>query len=167
MARGVYTIVDKDNVLKCLENKNFNLNIINTLNEERFLNLTNQFWFLSFYIAKQALRNNLWTAKSAENDLRDFLLELIEWYEKMNHSDDYDTWYGGKFIGEWANSDIIDSIKNIFTGYSKEEILKGVKVSMQLFKKLSLEIKENYNFDYPYKLMESVISWIDDCTNVP
>ncbi|MFV0395521.1 MAG: aminoglycoside 6-adenylyltransferase [Coprobacillaceae bacterium] len=166
LARGAYVIVDKDNKFINFEDKNFNLNLKNTINEEPFINLVNMFWFLSMYIAKQALRDNLWTAKNAESDLRNILLQIIEWHEKMNHNDNYDTWYGGKFINEWAQSNIIEDIKNIFSGYSKEEILTETKACMQLFKRLSIEIKENYNYQYPYDLMESVMSWFSQHTKL-
>lgn len=160
LARGIYSIIDKDNLLIHLDQKEFNLAIKNTLNEERFLYLTNQFWFISTYIVKQALRGNLWTAKNFENELKNSLLIMIEWHEKMTHGDNYDTWYGGKFINEWASAETLASIKEIYTGYSTEEIIKAVKASIKLFEKISLEVSNYYKFEYPYQLMESVSLWI-------
>lgn len=164
LARGLYPLVDKDKLLLQLENKKFELDLRNNISEEQFMNVVNGFWFLSIYIAKQALRNNLWTAKKQENNLREFILQMVEWYEKMVRGDDYDTWYAGKFINEWAYLAIIEDFKQIYTGYTQKEIIKGVQASMQLFKRLSLEIGKKYGYQYPCELMDSVTSWMGNHT---
>ncbi|WP_394855037.1 aminoglycoside 6-adenylyltransferase [Clostridium lamae] len=49
---------------------------------EKFLHTINMFWFIALYTAKQILRNELLVAKVRESNLKELLLQMIEWHEK-------------------------------------------------------------------------------------
>ncbi|MFR3734046.1 MAG: aminoglycoside 6-adenylyltransferase [Enterococcus sp.] len=65
------------------------------LDHGRGLRLWRTFWFLAIYLAKQIVRQELWTVKLRDAECKQVLLQTIEWYEKMVHSENYDTWHAG------------------------------------------------------------------------
>lgn len=85
--------------------------LINSLNksysapsEDMFTNTVNDFWFHTIWTTKKFLRKELWAAKFCVDDYMKFkLLWMIEQYEHVKHGQDYNTWYGGRFIDSWAD----------------------------------------------------------------
>jgi aminoglycoside 6-adenylyltransferase len=53
---------------------------------------------LAIYLAKQIFRNELWTANLRDAECKQLLLQTLEWYKKMSHGEDYETWHAGRVI---------------------------------------------------------------------
>ena len=98
--RGVKVLVDKDNIADKITPKCFKAPQGTTLSEKAFVQTANMFWFLALYIAKQIMRNDLWMVKVRDTNMKEFLLQMIEWHEKVVNGSAYDTWHAGRFICE-------------------------------------------------------------------
>lgn len=98
--RGARVLLDKTGDAGRLVPKRFERSSSPAITAESFDYTVNTFWFLAIYLAKQILRKELWTVKLRDAECKQVLLQTIEWYEKMVHGDDYDTWHAGRFIYE-------------------------------------------------------------------
>lgn len=89
--RGVKVLIDKDHIANDIMPKCSKAPQGNSLSEEKFLQSVNMFWFVALYIAKQILRNELWVVKVRDSNLKQILLQVIEWHEKTVNGIEYDT----------------------------------------------------------------------------
>lgn len=163
--RGVKVIIDKDNISKNILPKQFvaaqNINIT----EEMFMQVVNMFWFAALYTAKQILRNELWASKMRDTNLKELLLQVIEWNEKITNGNEYDTWHAGRFLCEWASKDIIEELRYTFGNFDKVDSWKALLATIDLFKRLSKNIAIRLNYSYPVKIDDRISTWINERTS--
>ncbi len=160
--RGVKVIIDKDNVVNDIIPKYSKAPQGNILSEDKFLQTINMFWFIVLYMAKQILRNELWVAKVRDGNLKELLLQMIEWHEKIINGVDYDTWHAGRFLYEWASKETQEELQNSFGHFDRLDSWNALIATMNLFKRLSHEICDRKKFSYPYDLEKSVYKWINE-----
>lgn len=158
--RGVRVLVDKDNVSSFIVPVSFAPASSMPVDEGAFNQVVNMFFFAAVYIAKQIVRGELWTAKTRENELRQLLLQMLEWHAKALHSDDYDVWHSGRFLHEWANEDILRELKSIFSGYGKKDSLRGLLASISLFRRIAVETADKFGLKYPVDTDKHITGWI-------
>ncbi len=159
--RGVKVLIDKDHIAHNIIPQNNKAPQGMPLSEERFLQTINMFWFVALYSAKQILRNELWVVKVRDGNLKELLLQMIEWHEKTVNGMEYDTWHAGRFLCEWASKETQEELQNSFGHFDRNDSWKALKATITLFKRLSREISDKKKFSYPYDLENSVYQWID------
>lgn len=159
--RGVKVLIDKDNIAEYIMPQYNSAPQDNPLTEDEFLQTVNMFWFLALYTAKQILRNELWVVKLRDSNLKQLLLQVIEWHEKAVNGDDYDTWHAGRFLCEWAGKETQIELHNSFGHFDRIDSWKALIATINLFRRLSHEVAEIKKFTYPYALEKCVYEWID------
>lgn len=60
--------------------------------------------------AKAVVRDELWAAKFRDNDLKEQLLQMVEWDHRSRYGADYDTRYLGTRMNQWMDADIRQSL---------------------------------------------------------
>lgn len=159
--RGVKVLVDKDHIARNIVPACNKAPQGNPLSEESCWNLTNMFWFIALYMAKQILRNELWVVKARDQNLKEILLQMIEWHEKTAHGMDYDTWHTGRFLCEWSSADTRQELRNTFGRFDGKDSWEALMATIALFRRLSHDIAGKRGFPYPDRLEETVCRWID------
>ncbi len=159
--RGVKVLVDKDHIAHNIMPQSSMTPQGNPLSEDRFLQTINMFWFIALYIAKQILRNELWVVKVRDGNLKELLLQMIEWHEKTVNGAEYDTWHAGRFLCEWASKETQAELMNTYGHFDRNDSWKALMATIILFMRLSREISEKKKFSYPYDLEKSVFNWIN------
>ncbi|HZK26893.1 MAG TPA: aminoglycoside 6-adenylyltransferase [Thermoclostridium sp.] len=159
--RGVKVLIDKDHIANDIIPKYNRAPQGNPLSEDKFLQSINMFWFVALYTAKQILRNELWMVKVRDGNMKQLLLQMIEWHEKAINGNEYDTWHAGRFLCEWANKETQIELQNSFGHFDRIDSWKALMATINLFKRLSHEISRIMNFSYPYDLEKSVYDWIE------
>lgn len=158
--RGVRSIIDKDNISEKVIPSIYRAPDYMQLNEEVFIQNVNMFWFASLYIAKQLLRRELWIAKARDNNIKELLLQMIEWYSKAINGNDYDTWHAGRFINEWAPDDVLTDLKDSFGQYNEADSWSSLFSTMNLFKRISRKVAELLDYSYPLGVENHISDWI-------
>jgi aminoglycoside 6-adenylyltransferase len=164
--RGVRVLIDKDNVSDFIVPMTFKLRSSSSINETAFTQAINMFLFGSLYVAKQILRGELWLAKTRENDLKTLLLQMMEWYAKTKYGKDYDVWHAGRFLDEWVDRETLEELKNTFGHYEKTDSFRALIATMNLFRRLSIEIAQKLKFRYPTVVDENITNWIKENANI-
>lgn len=164
--RGVKAIVDKDHVAKNIMPLSSKAPPETALTESMFIQTVNMFWFVALYTAKQILRNELWVAKVRDGDMKELLLQMIEWHEKTVNGHEYDTWHAGRFLCEWASEETQAELRNAFGHFDRSDSWKALSATITLFKRLSHNISQRMNFSYPYALEHNVNDWIHQHSNL-
>ena len=159
--RGVKVLIDKDHVAHDIIPKYSKAPQGNSLSEDKFLQAINMFWFIALYTAKQILRNELWVVKVRDNNLKELLLQMIEWHEKTVNGIEYDTWHAGRFLCEWASKETKEELQSSFGHFDRTDSWKALMATVNLFKRLSHEISHKMKFSYPNDLESSVYQWLN------
>ncbi|MDL2289489.1 aminoglycoside 6-adenylyltransferase [Clostridia bacterium OttesenSCG-928-F22] len=136
-SRGAKVLVDKKDISKYILPQEFHAPAAFPLTQQNFLYTCNTFWFSVYYVARQILRNELWVAKARDADVKAILLQMIEWYEKAANGAGYDTWHAGRFIGEWASADVMESVARCFGRFDIADSFCALMETVALFKRLS------------------------------
>jgi len=158
--RGVRVLVDKENIAKNITPKSFRVPQVMAMSEDAFVQSVSMFWFLALYLAKQILRNELWVAKVRDGNMKELLLQMIEWHEKAENGAGYDTWHAGRFLCEWAGEETQAELRNSFGHFDKSDSWKALISSITLYKRLAHDVSRKMNYSYPYDLENHINNWI-------
>lgn len=150
LGRGYRVLVDKiglkDNI-SSLDTQKLDCNI---MTEHEFINLTNDFWYHSVWAAKKLKRGELWIAKSCvDNYMKQKLLSVIECHAQTTHGLEYDKWYSGRFVEEWAEKWIIEKLSSCFSHYNYDDIKAALLSTMDLFRLIAVDTAEKAHWAYP------------------
>jgi len=155
LLRGYDVLVDKIGLSERLEP----LSGLNTSyelpTEEEFINIVNDFWYHTVWTSKKLSRGELWTSKNCMDSYMKWkLLALIEYHAKATHGKEYDTWYSGRFIEQWADKRIVDELSHCFALYDADSIRKALLSTMSLFRNVALEVAGKLGYRYPVSVDE-------------
>ena len=158
--RGVKVLIDKDNIADQIMPKGFQAPQRTELTEKMFLESVNMFWFLALYLAKQIIRNDLWMVKVRDANMKELLLQMIEWHEENVNGMQYDTWHAGRFICEWASQETLEELGRAFGHFDKSDSWQALNVTISLYERLSYDIAQRAGYAYPYDLEANISGWI-------
>ena len=115
---------------------------------EEIHNTINRFWYHTLRSLKHLYRNDLWRAfMSCNFEIKNCLLEVIEWTTKAQCGWDYDTRYEGRMIGTWAGQDIVSKIPDLYSDYDQKQLTQSLLDNIELFEQLCIELLEM--LEYP------------------
>ena len=104
---------------------------------EQYAQCVNWFAAAALMQARLIVRNEPWAAKFREWDLKGQLLRMIVWDHRSRYGWDLDTWYTGKHISQWADTDICEQIEPCWAGYRLSEMSSALLSSLTLFQHLA------------------------------
>jgi len=93
----------------------------------------NWFYAAALMEAKLLVRGQLWQAKFREWDLLQQLLRMITWDHKARHGWDRDTWYNGKNVEQWADSDVWSSMRGCWSSFDRDDMRRALRAAVELF----------------------------------
>ena len=102
-----------------------------------FLECIHWFYAAAIMWAKYLGRDDPWAAKQREWFSKELLLTMLEWDHKVRKGWDYDTWYLGVHLREWADADLLDLIGACWSGFSRQDSVRALRASLSLFDLLS------------------------------
>ena len=124
-----------------------------------FTNVVNGALLASATVAKFIARGDYWRAQHwFANDLRPHLLTLLRWQALGQ-----DTWYGGRFMEEWADPRVLAALPQVFPGFERESMEKALLAILKLFQLLGTETAAKFGYEYPtlvQKKVEALVSSI-------
>jgi len=107
--------------------------------------------------AKFVARGDYWRAQHRiAGDVRPRLLKLMEWqvYGK-------DTWYGGRFLREWADPRVVEALPGTFAGYDRAGLHGAITALMELFRWLSEATAGRFGWQHPGEKLARTAAMIE------
>ncbi len=149
----LYDIMDFESLLS--KNVSHEINH-NTMSENEYINMVNDFCFHIVWASKKILRGELWTAKMCiDTYLKNHLLKMIEMYSVCKYNSD--VWHDGRFLDRWADMKIKTSLPKCFAHYDKADMISALFETNKLFAQLSKETAEICGYIFP----ETAINYAD------
>lgn len=150
LERGYHILVDKIGIESIISKSNTSKKKRDILTELEFINIVNDFWYHAVWTVKKLKRGELWVAKNCvDYYMKQKLLSIIEYHAQVINGIEYDKWYSGRFIEEWADKKIIEELSSCFSHYNKEDIKVALLSTMNLFRLLAVKIAEKHHLSYP------------------
>ncbi|MDQ1353497.1 MAG: aminoglycoside 6-adenylyltransferase [Acidobacteriota bacterium] len=158
--RGAQVILDKDGSAQKIIPPYFDPIPLRPPTREEFREVVDYYWYFTLYIARKILRGELWLAHSWDAKVKDHLLKMLQWHARALNGWDYDTWYFGHFLEEWADPRAVKDLEKVFAHYDKDDGKKALLASMDLFRWVARETARQFAYPYPQAIDEKVSHWI-------
>ncbi|HVZ95916.1 MAG TPA: aminoglycoside 6-adenylyltransferase [Chitinophagaceae bacterium] len=139
--------LDKDGLFKNLPspaNKDY---YIKRPRRKEFLDVCNEFWWVSTYVAKGLARDEITYAKEMlEKVVRPMLMKMIEW--KIGSENKFSVQFGtaGKYMKRYLPKKLYKKILRTYSGADIKENWKALMLMTKIFSKLSNEVAANLQF---------------------
>lgn len=165
IGRGIRILVDKDNIMNGFLKQYRALEVPppSSPTEDEYLERVNDFWYHTVWAAKKLRRGELWEGKACLDCFMKTrcLLPMIEWHARVTHGQDYDTWFGGRFLERWVDPHIIAELRSAFAHYEEEDVWYALSITMQLFRWIAKEVSEKLDYSYPKDADQFASRWVD------
>lgn len=159
--RGMRVLMDGDGILTPLAETTLHKTPLHPPISSEFDQVVSDFWFHTVWVAKKLKRGELWMAAMCCNGyMKRLLLTMIEWHAHATSSTELDTWFNGRFLERWADSQVIHALRQTFAHYETEDVWRAVMASMALFHRLASEVAGHLRYAYPTGQAQSVITWV-------
>ncbi len=141
--------LDKDNLFSNISNSTDEDYHIQKPSEKYFLDVCNEFWWVTTYVAKGLLRNEIPYAKEMlETVVRPMFMKVIEWF--IGVKTDFSTAFGksGKFMDQYLSNEHYDKILATYSNQQIEHNWKSLFLMTELFGEFANKIADNLNLNY-------------------
>ncbi len=158
LARGMRVLVDKYPQSKSLI---FPLGSFHMPTADQFAQVVANFWIVVTRVAKFIQRGDLWRAVTMLYcKMRFYLVTLFEWHAHVIQGLDYDTWYDGRFLGEWLDESTLARLPDLFARYDAADLRLALQNMVILFRRLAQVVARNLGYDYPQSADDQITVWL-------
>lgn len=131
-----------------------------TLTKEQAYNNAQEFWFEASQVAIAILRHEFWFANYRMNDMREWLIALLE-QVALHTAPTQDVWYQGKNLKEWLPKFYsLRSLESTLAMSTPYESAAALSIMMAFFIDASKRL--DYSLDTAKKTQEQVSNWLID-----
>jgi len=165
-ARGMHVLIDKDGVAEKFRAflSSVRMPLPSPPTEHEFLEVVNDFLYHAVFTAKHLRRGELWwTITTCDCYMQRKLRQVIEWHARATHGWNYDTWFRGRFLEEWADPRVVEGLRDAFAHYDRKDVRRALLKVMCLFRWIAVETAEKLGYQYPSKPDERISRWVRDC----
>lgn len=164
VGRGVRVLLDKDGLKEKLET------VISHIKkptpplpcQKEFLQVVNDFLYHCVWTVKHIKRGELWWALTClDCRLATLQLRMTEWQARATHGKDYDTWFRGRFLENWADPKVIAGLKNAYGHYDRNDASKALTGSLKLFRQTATTAAKKLTLQYPTEADKKITRWIE------
>ena len=130
---------------------------------KQFIDCCNEFWWVSTYVMKGLLRQEIIYAKEMlENPVRKMFLRMLAWHIGMQHHFSISLGNSNKFLKKYVDTNLWNSILNTYPDAQEQNIRKSFKEMIGLFHQMEMEVATFLDFDYNSMDSQNVRSYLKD-----
>ncbi|MEM7104913.1 MAG: aminoglycoside 6-adenylyltransferase [Bacteroidota bacterium] len=154
--------LDKDNLFNDIPRAGDSDYLIRKPSEKEFLDICNEFWWVSPYVAKAIMREEIIHAKEIMDiPVRKMFNRLIEIYVGVETNFSVSAGKGLKFIQKYIQTSEYEKILQTYPNQKSGEIIRGQKMMMDLFSRFAKTIAHSLNYPYNLKEESNAINYFD------
>lgn len=129
--------------------------------EDVFSTANDTFLMAASRAARFIWRGDLWRAKFVcDVDLKRGLMTMMEWHARAINGLDYDTWYDGRYLSEWAAPDVLAALPETFGMFDAADLHRAFLATLSLYHQLAAETAEVLDISYPTVGQEAALNWL-------
>lgn len=104
--------------------------------DEEFRRCVHWFTAAALMEAKAIVRDEPWMAKIRDAEVKETLLQMIEWDHHARYGWSFDTWHVGMHLRRWMDADVQDDLERCWAGFSLDDSRAALLASIDLFDRL-------------------------------
>ncbi|WP_033542423.1 aminoglycoside 6-adenylyltransferase [Planococcus sp. CAU13] len=160
-------LLDKDDRINTVAITSENPYLISKPDQKAFNDCSNEFWWVSTYIAKALWREELTLAKYLmEGPVRDMLLTMLNWHVGVQTEFTVSTGKGGKHLEQYLEKDLWHKLILTYPNGNYTSMWKALFNMCTLFEEVSVEIGQELNFELAdYK--KNVLNYLKHIEKLP
>ncbi|HEU4759772.1 MAG TPA: aminoglycoside 6-adenylyltransferase [Dehalococcoidia bacterium] len=159
--RGIRVLVDKDGLAAGMRRLFSRPPSYRPPSRRQFADAVNGFWVMVERTAKKLLRGEVYVVRRwSDSQLREMLLQMVEWHARATRGPDLDTWHDGRFLDEWADPRALQTFADVFARYDRQDSARALLAMMDLFRWLAVETAERLGYPYPADTDAAVTEWV-------
>lgn len=97
--------------------------------------------------AKAIVRDEPWSAKLRDGDLKESLLILIEWDHLARYGLDYDVRFLGSRMRQWMDPDVQEDLERCWGRFDARDSADALRSSVSLFGKVAVRVAQVLGFE--------------------
>ncbi|WP_280269152.1 aminoglycoside 6-adenylyltransferase [Nocardia wallacei] len=113
---------------------------------EEFDHALDEFWFEATQVPVYLARGELWVVKFRDNTMKEFLLEMLEWYAATDPAGPPDTWHIGHHMDEWLPERIWKAVGETFGRFDADDSWRALYATTALFREVSETVAQRCGF---------------------
>jgi aminoglycoside 6-adenylyltransferase len=154
-------LLDKDDLFPALPEPDDSDYLIKKPTEKEFLDVCNEFWWVSTYVAKGLARDEITYAKEMlETTVRKMLMQLLEW--QIGIETDFSVNFGasGKYLKRYVTPELYQKILATYTDAEAENIWASLLLMTEIFTDTAGKIARHFGFSYNETESKNVIDYL-------
>jgi aminoglycoside 6-adenylyltransferase len=145
------TLLDKDNILPQFPPPNDSGYLPTPPTAKAFFDCTNEFWWVSPYVAKGLWRRELPYAKEMlELYVREQLMKMLGWYMGVQTGFQKSPGKLGKYLENYLEPDLWQMLLRTYSGVHYDHIWDALLTMGDLFRRTAIPVAEHFGFTYPF-----------------
>lgn len=153
--------LDKDGLFSDITESSEEDYFIQKPTEKEFLKTCNEFWWVSTYVVKGLLRNEITYAKEMlEFYVRPMFMKMISWKIGIEHNFNVSFGKAGKNIPRYCSNEFYKEVLQTYSGHQSTENWQALVKMAGLFTQLSDEVSSNLGFTLNKTERDNTLAYI-------
>jgi aminoglycoside 6-adenylyltransferase len=145
------TLLDKDNILPQFDPPNDSGYLPKPPTAKAFFNCTNEFWWVSPYVAKGLWRQEIVYAKhTLDLYVREQLMKMLDWYVGVRTGITISPGKMGKYLEKYLEPELWQMLLQTYSDADYAHAWQALLTMGELFRKIAIPVADRYGFHYPY-----------------
>ncbi|OGN93562.1 MAG: aminoglycoside adenylyltransferase [Chloroflexi bacterium RBG_13_50_21] len=145
------TLLDKDGILPKYPPPNNSSSYPKPPTAKQFFDCTNEFWWVSPYVAKGLWRREITYAKyMLDLFVREQLMKMLDWYVGMETGFNKSPGKMGKYLEKFLAPELWELLLRTYSDADYEHTWQALFAMGDLFRKLAIVVAQHFGFEYPY-----------------
>jgi len=162
------TLLDKDGILPLFDPPNESGSLPKPPSAKAFFDCTNEFWWVSPYVAKGLWRHEIAYAKQMlDLYVREQLMKMLDWYVGMRTGFQKSTGKMGKYIEKYLEPELWQLLLRTYSDADYEHTWDALLMMGDLFQRIAIPVAEHFGFTYPYGDDERVSAHLRHVRDLP
>ena len=162
------TLLDKDGILPKFPPPNDTGYLPKPPTAKAFCDCTNEFWWVSPYVAKGLWRHELTYAKHMlDLYVREQLMKMLTWYVGTKTDFQKSTGKLGKYLEKYLEPELWELLLQTFSDADYEHTWQALFCMGELFRKTAIPVAQHFGLDYPYGVDERVSAHLRHVHDLP
>jgi aminoglycoside 6-adenylyltransferase len=159
---GYRILLDKDHLTDGLKPPTYRAYIPTPPTESQYQDLVEGFFQESTYVAKFLWRDDVIAAKFILDQMmkQEHLRPMLEWRSEIDHGWSVKPGPYGRRLKRWLRPDLWIELERTYTGTDLEANWDAMFGTIDLFRKVALEVGERLGFDYLHDLDRRVVAYL-------
>jgi aminoglycoside 6-adenylyltransferase len=159
---GYTVLLDKDSITAGLQPPTYSAYVLAPPGEETYYQVVEEFFHESTYVAKNLWRDELLPWKYSLDQVMKTkkLRRMLEWHVETEQDWTVETGVLGKGLKKYLRPDLWEGLEQTYVGTGVEENWEALFRTIDLFRRVAIEVGERLGYDYPRDLDRRVVAYL-------